>query len=164
MDAQEILDLLAGGRSETVEWLPERADVEQIAVTMAAMANTRGGTLLLGVNPFDNEPTGIDNPDTLSDNVLAAALMITPTDHPALAWSRSTTKAAGRRCRADAARLCRGGPLPDARRPAQPAAAAPDQRRLLFERGDVSSESTPILTARKARIWTGTRLLPTRRS
>ncbi len=152
MDAQEILDLLAGGRSETVEWLPERADVEQIAVTMAAMANTRGGTLLLGVNPFDNEPTGIDNPDTLSDNVLAAALMITP---PLIIPLPRVVEVNDKRLlvvqvprgmphvyAVEGRFLTRVGPH---NQPLPPQI----MRRLLFERGDVSFESMPILTARK---------------
>jgi len=75
---QGILDLLAAGRSGVVDWLPGRAPVSDIAAMLAAMANARGGTLLLGVAPRSDRPVGVDDAENAINCVLEAALSIEP--------------------------------------------------------------------------------------
>lgn len=77
-DEKEILNLLDQGRSDTLEWLPGRALVGDIAEVLASMANTRGGTLLLGVSPRADQPVGVDNAENAINRVLEAALSIEP--------------------------------------------------------------------------------------
>ena len=58
---KEILTFLETGRSELLDWLPGRAPVSDIAETLAAMANSRGGMVLLGVMPRADRPAGVDD-------------------------------------------------------------------------------------------------------
>lgn len=46
--AEEALELLRNGRGETVDWLPGRAQVEDIAAVLVAMANSHGGNAGVG--------------------------------------------------------------------------------------------------------------------
>ncbi len=78
MDAEEIQGLISGGRRADVDWLPGHAAVEDIAPILAAMANSQGGTLLLGIAPDDNGITGVEDADNAVDRVLQATLAITP--------------------------------------------------------------------------------------
>jgi ATP-dependent DNA helicase RecG len=152
MQEQEILDLLENGRSETVEWLPGRAPVEEIATTMAAMANARGGTLVLGVTVRTNKPGGIDDPEAMSDRVLAAALAIQPPliiPLPDVIKVKDVVMMAIQVPRGmphvyavDGRYLTRVGEKNEPLAPLH-------MRRLLFERGDVSFESLPVRGARK---------------
>ncbi len=78
LDEQGALALLQGGRGETVEWLPARAAVSEIATTLAAMANSRGGTILIGMAPRSDRPTGVDDAEFTINRILEAALSIEP--------------------------------------------------------------------------------------
>jgi len=73
--AQETLELLRNGRSETVDWLPGRAQVSDIAAVLVAMANSHGGTVALGVAPRTDKPAGIDDlPELLGQMPLEGQL------------------------------------------------------------------------------------------
>lgn len=74
----DIVALLEKGRSDVLELLPGRAPVGDIAVTLTAMANARGGMLLLGVAPRSDKPVGVDDADNAVNRVLEAALSIDP--------------------------------------------------------------------------------------
>lgn len=74
----DIMTSLAGGRSDVLDLLPGRAPVSDIAITLTAMANTRGGTLLLGVAPRSDKPVGVDDADNAVNRILEAALSIDP--------------------------------------------------------------------------------------
>lgn len=78
VDELSILGLLGAGRNDTVDWLPGRAPVSDIATTLAAMANAHGGTLLLGVTPRTDKPAGVDDAENAVNRVLEAALAIQP--------------------------------------------------------------------------------------
>ncbi|MBN1680599.1 MAG: putative DNA binding domain-containing protein [Anaerolineae bacterium] len=78
MQEKDILDLLSQGRTDSVDWLPGRAPVSDIASVLAAMANTRGGILLLGVSPRAARPVGVDDTENAINCVLEAALSINP--------------------------------------------------------------------------------------
>lgn len=78
MEEKDILALLENGRSEMIDGLPGRIPTAEIAQTLAAMANTRGGVVLLGVAPRTNKPVGVEDPEGTLNRVLEAALMIDP--------------------------------------------------------------------------------------
>jgi predicted HTH transcriptional regulator len=50
MTRQQLLELIAGGESQTVEFKRHFSSPEKIAKELCAFANTRGGYLLLGVD------------------------------------------------------------------------------------------------------------------
>ena len=55
----DLLALIAQGESETVEFKRSVAELEQAVETVAALANTRGGLVLIGVSP-KGEVVGVD--------------------------------------------------------------------------------------------------------
>lgn len=55
----DLLALIALGESETVEFKRSVAEWEQVVETVAALANTRGGLVLIGVGP-KGEVVGVD--------------------------------------------------------------------------------------------------------
>lgn len=77
MNADDLADSLKNGRSERLDWLVEGAAVETIAASLAAMANTHGGTLILGVG-LNNTVLGVRDQAAVIDRVLQAALAIEP--------------------------------------------------------------------------------------
>ncbi len=75
---QDVLSLVSAGRSADVDWLPGRAPVEDIAPLLVSMANSQGGTVLLGIAPRTDQIVGVDDPDAAIDRVLRATLSTTP--------------------------------------------------------------------------------------
>ena len=51
MTAEELLALIAQGEGETLEFKRSVAELDKVTETAAAFANTRGGIVLIGVNP-----------------------------------------------------------------------------------------------------------------
>ncbi len=78
MNEQDVQDLISAGRGQQAEWLPARAPVEDIAPALAALANSAGGTLLLGVAPRTDLIVGVDDPEAAVERVLKATLDISP--------------------------------------------------------------------------------------
>ncbi len=78
LNEEEVLALLAAGRSAIVDWLPGRAPISDIATMLAAMSNAHGGTLVLGVAPRSDKPAGVDDAENTINRVLEAALSIQP--------------------------------------------------------------------------------------
>ncbi len=78
VDAQDIQRLISAGRQADVDWLPGRAPVEDIAPILVAMANSSGGTLLLGVAPRTDVIAGVDDAEAAIERVLRATLATTP--------------------------------------------------------------------------------------
>ncbi len=73
----QLAESIKTGRTERLDWLVEGAAVETIAASLAAMANTFGGMLLLGVS-LNNAVLGVRDPAAVIDRVLQAALAIEP--------------------------------------------------------------------------------------
>ena len=152
IDENEALALLDGGRCEEVEWLPGRALVGDMAMVLAAMANTHGGTLLLGVAPRSDRPVGVDDVDNAINRVLEAALSIEPPliiPLPHMVQVRGTQMVVVQIPRGmpyvyalDGRYLTREG---TANVPLVPHRL----RQLMLERGDVTFESEPARNARK---------------
>jgi ATP-dependent DNA helicase RecG len=74
----EIWQLVKGGRSTQTDWFSEQASPETLATTMTAMANSLGGTVLLGVVGPTGNMVGVRNVANAVDLVLQAALSIDP--------------------------------------------------------------------------------------
>jgi ATP-dependent DNA helicase RecG len=66
------------GRTARLDWLGENAPIDSIAATLTAMANSRGGTLVVGVLGPTGTLVGIRDMDNVIDRVLQAALSIDP--------------------------------------------------------------------------------------
>lgn len=64
MTVEELLRLLDAGEGESVEFKSALPNGDDVASTMAAFANTRGGTLLVGVSD-DRRPVGVEAPDVV---------------------------------------------------------------------------------------------------
>lgn len=153
MTASEVLELLRGGRSEAVDWLPGRAPVTDIATVLVAMANTHGGTLVLGVAPRSDRPAGIDDTENAINCVLEAALSIEP---PLIIPMPQVVHVQG--APLIVVQVPRGMPYVyalegrflkregGANVPLSPVAL----RRLMLERGDVTFEAEPARDAQKS--------------
>ncbi|MFN8451095.1 MAG: ATP-binding protein [Anaerolineae bacterium] len=72
----DLWQLIKNGRSERLDWLSENAPLDTIAAILTAMANSRGGTLVLGVGP--RTLLGVRDPNSAIDRVIQAALSIEP--------------------------------------------------------------------------------------
>ncbi len=146
LEEEEILALLEKGRSDELDWLPGRAPVGDIATALVAMANARGGTLLLGVAPRSDKPAGVDDADNAINRVLEAALSIDPPliiPLPQIAQVKGSPMVVAQIPRGmpyvyalDGRYLTREGATSV---PLTPFAL----RRLILERGDVTFESEP---------------------
>lgn len=76
--AESIASLIDAGRTPRTDWLPEDAPNSQIAEMMIGMANSQGGTLLLGLKGDKADVMGITDPATCTDRLIQAALSIDP--------------------------------------------------------------------------------------
>lgn len=148
----EIVTLLESGRSEVLDLLPGRAPVSDIATTLSAMANTHGGTVLLGVAPRSDRPVGVDDADNTVNRVLEAALSIDP---PLIIPLPHTLRVKGNVM--VVVEVPRGMPYVYAldgrylaREDTQNVPLLPHNlRRLMLERGDVTFEAEPVQQATK---------------
>ena len=59
LDPADLPGLIAQGESETLEFKRSTAELDQVVQTVAALANTRGGRVLIGVSP-DGRIAGVD--------------------------------------------------------------------------------------------------------
>ena len=59
LDPADLPALIAQGESETLEFKRSTAELDQVVQTVAALANTRGGRVLIGVSP-DGRIAGVD--------------------------------------------------------------------------------------------------------
>ncbi len=78
MNEQELQTLLSEGQKADVDWLPGRAPIDDLATILVAMANSSGGTLLLGVAPRTDQIAGVDDVEAATERVLRATLSVTP--------------------------------------------------------------------------------------
>ena len=74
----EIGALLAQGMGLKLHWFPADVPAARLAAVMAGMANTQGGTVLLGVAPRSPQVTGLPDPEAALDQVFQAALLVDP--------------------------------------------------------------------------------------
>jgi ATP-dependent DNA helicase RecG len=74
----DIPDMISAGMGEYLHWFPADVADTRLAVTMAGMANTQGGTIILGVAPRSREIHGIQDLETALDLVFRATLLSDP--------------------------------------------------------------------------------------
>jgi ATP-dependent DNA helicase RecG len=74
----DLFDLLSQGMGLTLHWYPENVSVSRLAATLAGMANSEGGTVLLGITPRSGRIQGVSDPDAITDLVFQAALLCSP--------------------------------------------------------------------------------------
>jgi ATP-dependent DNA helicase RecG len=75
----EILTSIERGMGPDLHWFPEDVSVTRLAATMAGMANTDGGSILIGVAPRSGLVQGVRDLEKAIDNAFQAALLIDPT-------------------------------------------------------------------------------------
>lgn len=74
----ELWQIIKNGRNHRTEWLSDQSSPEVVAETLAAMANSHGGMLLLGISGQNGTILGVRDPHEAVDTVLQAALTIEP--------------------------------------------------------------------------------------
>ena len=77
MDAADIRTLITRGQDTELAFAAARSTDAALSETLSALANARGGTLLLGVTRA-GAVRGIRDPDGLSERVLWNALSLSP--------------------------------------------------------------------------------------
>jgi ATP-dependent DNA helicase RecG len=78
MSIDDTWQLIKSGRSARADWLGEQAQPHTMAATLAAMANSLGGTLLIGVVGQSASMVGVRDTEGVIDRVLQAALSTDP--------------------------------------------------------------------------------------
>jgi len=73
-----VLTIIAQGMGEDLQWYPESVGVTELAETLSAMANTRGGQVILGVAPRSGAVQGVSDIETTIDKVFQACLLSEP--------------------------------------------------------------------------------------
>jgi ATP-dependent DNA helicase RecG len=73
-----LSDLLADGMNIGVHWFPEDVPPSRLAEIFIGMANTHGGTVLLGVSPRSGQIQGVSDPEVIKDRVFQAASLSDP--------------------------------------------------------------------------------------
>ncbi len=74
----DLWQLIKRGKDDQIEWFGDQSPVESMAETMSAMANSQGGTVLVGVTGTTGNITGVRNTNDAVDLLLQAALSIEP--------------------------------------------------------------------------------------
>jgi ATP-dependent DNA helicase RecG len=78
VNSAELRELIRGGKSQTFDWHPKDVSMKALAESLVALANSTGGTVLIGLTPSYGRPQGLHDPDEVIDTALAAALSVTP--------------------------------------------------------------------------------------
>ncbi len=78
MNADEVLSSLNTGRSRVFDWLADNTPTETIANLLAAMGNTAGGRVVIGIFGQHGKILGVREPAVMIERVLQASLNITP--------------------------------------------------------------------------------------
>ena len=75
---RNLLNLLAGGMGPELHWYPEDVPPSRLAATLVGMANSSGGTLIIGIAPRSGQVIGLRHPSEAVDCVFQAALLADP--------------------------------------------------------------------------------------
>ena len=75
---QDLYNIIAQGKGPELHWFQDGVSLSHLGATFVAMANTSGGTVLLGVSPRSGQIQGISNLRDTHDRIFQAALMADP--------------------------------------------------------------------------------------
>ena len=75
---ENINALLEKGTGPDLHWFPEDVGLTQLAGTLTALANSKGGKVILGISPGGSHVQGISDPQGLIDLVFQASLLTDP--------------------------------------------------------------------------------------
>ncbi len=78
MDPQTLRSLIDQGKGPTLDWHPKTVSAEKLAASLVALANTQGGTVLVGLTPKAGRLHGLKDPQDSLDTALKAALSVDP--------------------------------------------------------------------------------------
>jgi ATP-dependent DNA helicase RecG len=78
VDLKELRELIRQGKGQTFDWHPREVSVAALAASLAALANSAGGTVLIGLTPRVGRPQGLHDPEAVIDKALAAAMDTNP--------------------------------------------------------------------------------------
>ena len=78
ISSPDIFTYLARGMGPDLHWFPEDVQVSRLAATMVGMANTAGGSILLGISPRSGQVQGVSDASRMIDRVFQAALLADP--------------------------------------------------------------------------------------
>jgi len=78
MSIDDTWQLIKNGRNARADWVGEQASLGSLAATMASMANSQGGTLLIGVVGQSASIVGVRDTENVIDRALQAALSTDP--------------------------------------------------------------------------------------
>jgi ATP-dependent DNA helicase RecG len=74
----DIPALLNRGMGAELHWYPEDVPPSRLAATLVGMANTSGGSVLIGIAPRSGQVIGVREPAEIVDRVFQAALLPDP--------------------------------------------------------------------------------------
>jgi ATP-dependent DNA helicase RecG len=74
----DIFTLLARGMGSNLHWFPEDVSVTRLAATMTGMANTDGGSILIGIAPRSGQVQGVSDIEKTIELTFQAALLVDP--------------------------------------------------------------------------------------
>jgi ATP-dependent DNA helicase RecG len=77
-ETMNVLTLIAQGMGEDLHWFPESVGALELAECLTAMANTRGGRVIVGVAPRTGNVQGVSDIDAAVDMVFQACLLAEP--------------------------------------------------------------------------------------
>jgi ATP-dependent DNA helicase RecG len=75
---QDLYNIVAQGKGPDLHWFQEDVSLSLLAASFVAMANTSGGTVLLGVSPRSGQVLGVQKVAHLRDRIFQAALLADP--------------------------------------------------------------------------------------
>lgn len=74
----DVLGLISNGMSATLHWFPEDVSLTLLATTLVGMANSVGGTVIIGVSPRAGELIGVNNTQAAFERIFQTALLSDP--------------------------------------------------------------------------------------
>lgn len=74
----EILTLLSAGMGPSLQWFPEDVPLSSLAAALVGMANSDGGTVILGVSPRAGELIGVKDWEAACERVFQSAFLVDP--------------------------------------------------------------------------------------
>jgi ATP-dependent DNA helicase RecG len=78
MDIPTLRKLIRTGKNQTLDWHPRDVSAPTLAASLIALANSAGGTVLIGLTLRIGRPQGLQDPDAAVDVALKAALSANP--------------------------------------------------------------------------------------